>query len=143
MFAMQGNAILGPAVDEAAEVMELVDAAVVWAAPSASALKRTLVMYGEPTWSSLAVDLGLPLRNGRSLRAPTLNPFVFSDSAEAGRIRRRIIGSMGGNDVNVIIKRQHTSRLFSTLSRTKIHPAVAKPDAVAETAAAAVSSGEA
>jgi len=44
-----------------------------------------------------------------------INPFVLSDGAEAGVMRKNLLGSMGSERLEVVLKRQNTSRFFAAL----------------------------
>ena len=106
-FAIEDNFILGPAVDEAAELMDAADGALVWLAPSAAGVRH--VLRPEPdNWEEMIVSDGLPLKDGRVLRASIVNPFTSATPEQAKRMRKQLLRSMDGQRLDIVIKRQNT-----------------------------------
>jgi hypothetical protein len=115
-FALDGNFILGPAVDEAAGLMEIADASVVWIAPSARKVEPF-----EPRgqiWGGPMVSPGVvPLKDGRRLPAPLVNTFArCNDLDEALAMEHALLESMAASDsLDVAIKHRNTRAFYHTI----------------------------
>jgi hypothetical protein len=116
-FSIEGNFMLGPAVDEAAGLMELADGAFVWLAPSAGGLSHILRPRENDRWDDLISSGDVPLKDGRSLSAELLNPFAGLPTEKAKKMRRGLLDSMKSSRLDVIIKRQNTRRFFQAVAR--------------------------
>ena len=103
--------LIGPAVDEAAGLMQLPDGAFVWLAPSARRLKA--VTGGD--WGRMAFSRMMPLRDGREIGTTLLSPYAFTDKAERKKIRAGLVRAMKSDHVDVVIKRQNTLRFLDYL----------------------------
>jgi hypothetical protein len=114
-FAIDENFILGPAVDEAAGLMEVADGALVWLAPSAERLKHIIWLKSGVRWSDLIIRADVPLSDGRMVHMNVINPFALSDAAEAKIVRKNLLGSMGSDRLDVVLKRQNTNRFFRAI----------------------------
>ena len=112
-FLIDDTILIGPAVDEAAELMQMADGALVWLAPSAQRLAHLLVQSPDP-WSSMAIPHRVPFRDGRRIKTRVLNPYAFCDPSERKEVRKGIAASMDSNRPEIVIKRQNT---FEFLSR--------------------------
>ena len=117
LFAIEDNFILGPAVDEAAGLMEVADAAVVWLAPGAGKLKHVLHPPEGARWADLVIDADVPLKDGRSVRMKVINPFALSDVVEAKIMRKNLMGSMASDRLEVVLKRQNTALFFKAIDK--------------------------
>jgi hypothetical protein len=113
-FAIEDNFILGPAVDEAAGLMEVADAAVVWLSPSAEKLRHKLRLP-EDNWANMVIEAAVPLKDGRMLKAMVINPFALSDAVEHKAMRKNLLSSMDSDNIEVVLKRQNTRRFFKTI----------------------------
>jgi hypothetical protein len=114
-FAIEDNFILGPAVDEAAGLMECADAAIVWLAPSAGKLNHILFEQKGDQWGEMIVEAAVPLRDGRSIRMKALNPFALCKPGEAISMRKNLSKSMSSDRLDVILKRQNTNAFFKAI----------------------------
>ena len=113
--------LIGPAVDEASELMDLADGAFVWLSPSAAAL--TPRPYFPNVWSTMAVEYALPLKQRGALTTTLLSPYVDTgDRAERAKIRQGYEAAMASTRVDVAIKRQNTLRFLDHVDR--VHPAM-------------------
>jgi hypothetical protein len=72
---IDGDFIVGQAVDEAAEWMEQADGAFIWLAPSALALYNAGQSF-RMAERSVALEYDVPLRNGRTVRTLAVNPLA-------------------------------------------------------------------
>jgi hypothetical protein len=114
-FAIEENFILGPAVDEAAGLMEVADAALVWLAPTAGKLRHVLYPVAGDRWAEMVIEADVPLNDGRTVRMKVINPFALSDAAEAKTMRRNLLASMASERLEVVVKRQNTNRFFKAI----------------------------
>jgi hypothetical protein len=126
-----GSFIVGPAVDDAAENMEVSQGAFVWLRPEAAALYRYALAIQRKTIRILykrndrlellegskrslrepiMVDpYDMPLKGGGHLRCPVLNPLAFHDSDEMRRaVFHAYEEAILGNNLDVVLKRQYT-----------------------------------
>ena len=90
-FAIEDNFILGPAVDEAAGLMEVADAAVVWLTPSAEKLRHDLRLP-QDNWSHMVIDADVPLKDrsvSTTLRR-SVSEFTELEVCRAWRLSRRL-----------------------------------------------------
>ena len=106
---------LGPAVDEAAQLMDLANGAFIWLAPGTARLDYS-GLRGSP-WHSLLVDFRVPLKNGDSISTKVVNPFVGLShmTDEFVRIRTNYRSAMESSSVDVEVKRQNTEALLDHL----------------------------
>jgi hypothetical protein len=103
--------LIGPAIDEAAELMQLADGAFVWLA--ASALEIEPPNHRPHAWQSMAIDYEVPLKGGARLRTIALSPYVDTiELAERALIRSGYERAMQSNRIDVQIKRQNTLRFL-------------------------------
>jgi hypothetical protein len=113
-FTIQKNLLLGPAVDEAANLMDLADGPFVWLAPTARRLGHFLVEEsGE--WSRLTVDYRIPLKGGQRLPTLALNPFTFCSGAEEKTARQNLLRRMDSTNIDVSVKRGNALRFFKAI----------------------------
>ncbi|HEY6909514.1 MAG TPA: hypothetical protein VI356_09105 [Myxococcales bacterium] len=81
-----GSFIIGPAVDEAAELMNVAEGAFIWCAPSALAIPAP--NHKPDVWSTYAVRYSVPLKGGTSFETITVAPFADTGaSPERSAIR--------------------------------------------------------
>lgn len=130
----RGNFIVGPAVDDAAEGMDIAQGAFVWLHPTAAdkyrhciktteATVRKLNGTRDPEQSLLVRDLkralakplvvdpyDMPLKAGGRLRCPVLNPFAFHRTEAARQeVKREFLEAISGNQLDVLLKHQYTA----------------------------------
>jgi hypothetical protein len=116
-FAIDENFLLGPAVDDAAELMDLADGPFVWLAPSARRLKDGITDTLEPKWSDVSVPYDVPLKGGRVFPTRVLNPFASSSPDERKHIQAKILGSMNSHKIDVAVKRGNAWAFFEHMKR--------------------------
>lgn len=68
--------VIGPAVDEAASLMEAADAAIVWLTPSA------LPHYQEHFTDGAALPWSVPMKSGPNVETVAASPFPHTDNAD-------------------------------------------------------------
>jgi hypothetical protein len=117
-FLIDSNFLIGPAIDEAAQLHQLGQAACVWFAPSACKLlqgyKGSIPGAREPEkaatlWFHQAVDgISVPLKDGRSLQTWMLVPF----HGDFDRERADILDAFGRAPLplDVLLKQQATAQ---------------------------------
>jgi len=108
---------IGPAVDEAGELMDLANGAFTWLAPSAAGLDYSV--WEDGYWHDLFADYRVPLKNGSSIQTKVVNPFagLSPQVKEFGEIRRNHRKAMESTSIDVEVKRQNTEELFEHLER--------------------------
>lgn len=140
-----GNFIAGPAVDEAAEYMNVSQGAFVWLLPSAakpfSFYANELTKETEENFergfhqgflskddldlnikhllpnSVLIDDYPMPLKGGGYLNAPVINPLIKFDTQEEDKEIMEIYSkAMSGEKLDIWQKRQNTLRFLETAS---------------------------
>lgn len=106
-FMMDGNFILGAAVNEAAELHERAEAAMTWLTPTAlravdGVAARDLVGWLVPT--------SVPLKGGAAFRTLAALPLDlgWTRSRDLASIRPRILDYFGSASIEIQLKRQHT-----------------------------------
>jgi hypothetical protein len=112
-FAIDENFLLGPAVDEAAELMDLADGPFVWLAPSANRLKEVITDSNGPKWSEMVFEYRVPLKDGREIPTRVLNPFFSCSPSEKKAVRGNILHAMDAPVVDVAVKRGNALRFFN------------------------------
>jgi hypothetical protein len=126
-----GSFIVGPAVDDAAEKMEVSQGAFVWLHPEAAELYRYAVTVQRKTirllykrnnkpellegskkslCEPIMVDpYDMPLNGGGRLRCPVLNPLAFHNTIEERQeVFRKYEDAISSNQLDVMLKRQYT-----------------------------------
>lgn len=111
-FAMDENFLLGPAVDEAAELMDMADGPFVWLAPTARRLRHVITDMSGPKWSEVAFEYDVPLKGGRVLPTRVMNPFLYSSPAERKKMEANILGAMNSAQIDVAVKRGNAQAFF-------------------------------
>jgi hypothetical protein len=114
-FAIDDNILLGPAVDEAAGLMEVADASVVWLTPGAGKLKHVLRPAEMDLWTEMVISTQVPLKDGRAVRMRVINPFALATKDEAATMRRNLLRSMASDRLEVVVKQQNTVAFFKAL----------------------------
>lgn len=127
----EGNFIVGPAVDYAADNLEVAQGAFVWLHPTAApkyeravrAVVNTINILRESrkdeellrgSQKALAQPImvesyNMPLKGGGFYRCPILNPLAFHKTKEARRVVMQAYSdSMSGYEFDIILKHQYT-----------------------------------
>jgi hypothetical protein len=108
--------LLGPAIDEAAGLVDVAQGAFVWFAPSANAVGRP--SYGGPNvWSTMVFEYAVPMKDGTTCATRALSPFVDqgSGSDEPLSIRAGFERAMQSRRADVSTKRNNTLQFLDTL----------------------------
>jgi hypothetical protein len=130
----EGNFIVGPAVDDAFEGMDIGQGAFVWLHPTAADKYQQCIKTTEATVKKLngtkdpkqillvrdlkralakplVVDpYNMPLKAGGYLRCPVLNPLAFHRMERAQQeVKRECLEAISGNQLDVLLKHQYTA----------------------------------
>jgi hypothetical protein len=116
-FAIDETFLLGPAVDEAAELMDLADGPFVWLSPTANRLRHVIHEVQDDPWDNIAVRFRVPLKGGRSLRTHVLNPFVFCSKEERRSVERRIMARLESTKIDVLVKKDNARDLVEAIRK--------------------------
>lgn len=137
----QGNFILGPAIDEAAEYMDIANGAFVWMLPSASKkytenidiiINKSLTRINFPNnkpdqihtqehynllqvfYSGTVVqDYEMPIKGGGHLKCPVLNPLInHKTKEECQEVIEAYSQTMNGDKLDIWTKKQHTMKFL-------------------------------
>ena len=99
--------LLGEAVDEAAELMNLADGSFVWLSPNTAIASGTMV-------EAFLVDFPVPLKDGRRITTKVVDPFAFADDRRGRDVIedgfRNVMTASSALDVR--IKWQNTEALL-------------------------------
>jgi hypothetical protein len=119
-FAIDENFLLGPAVDEAAELMDLAEGPFVWLAPSANRMKEVITGSNGPKWSDMVFQYRVPLKGGRVFPTRVVKPFFSCSSAERKTAEANILHAMDAPQIDVAVKRGNAQAFFAAVrSREK------------------------
>jgi hypothetical protein len=111
LLAVDEAFLIGPAVDEAAELERLAEGAFVWLAESA--LKIPEPDYHPRVWKTMAVRYPVPLKGRTAFDTIVLSPYVDTVSGEDRRqIRDGYERAMPSTRIDVQIKKQNTLRFL-------------------------------
>jgi hypothetical protein len=146
MFAIDDRFLLGPAVDEAASLIEVADGPFVWIAPSADRDEHSFVDSELKPWKTIAVRHDVPLKGGQKLRRWVINPFAFAvDLDERGTIERKLLRvAMKSDKIDVIVKRGNAREFYKVIAlQERMAARKAERAKQAQTAAAAAHVGAA
>lgn len=107
-FLIDQNLILGQAVDDAAELMDEADAAIVWFAPPG---------FSEPTDRQVEhyLDYEVPLHRGGTVKAQAVNPFFgCHDRDQIDAVLAGMLRAFGDSArIDIVIKRQNTEAFLN------------------------------
>jgi hypothetical protein len=116
MFAIDRNFLLGPAVDEAASLLDLAEGPFVWLAPSARGLRRDISEVEGLPWRTIAYPYDVPLKGGQVLGTRVVNPFAFCTGKEERReVSRNFLKAMASTKIDVVVKRDNARKLYQKL----------------------------
>jgi hypothetical protein len=116
-FAIDETFLLGPAVDEAAELMDIADGPFVWLSPAANRLKHVIQEMPNDPWPEMVIQYKVPLKGGRRLPTRVLNPFFFCSPEERIAAEKNAMKRMDSSVVDVAVKRGNTRDLIAALDR--------------------------
>jgi len=103
-FAVAGNCIIGPAVDEAATYMNTPDGGFIYYGPSC---QKRLPAQPDPGWPWL--EWPVPMKGGGDYATRVVTPFMKGfETTQHISIRDAIIGFFDDDSLDVQIKRQNT-----------------------------------
>jgi hypothetical protein len=137
-----GSFIVGPAVDDAAEKVEISQGAFVWLHPEAAELYRYAVKVQRKTirilykrndkpelldgskksiCEPIMVDpYDMPLKEGGRLRCPVLNPLAFHNTKKKRReVFRKYEDAMSSNQLDIMLKRQYTMEFLRAAEKSR------------------------
>jgi len=106
-FEMEDGFVIGPAVDEAAESMELADGAFIWFTPSALARVEDGVSGG-----LFAHKYAVPFKGGATFETFVLVPWLPGSADRGAEAARALLETFDSRSLSVAIKRQNTKRFF-------------------------------
>jgi hypothetical protein len=138
-----GSFIVGPAVDDAAENMEVCQGAFVWLHPTAAEkyryalriqMKTIEILYRtnkhpnllEGSKQSLATPImvdpyDMPLKGGGSLRCPVINPLAFHETEEKHQaVFRAYEKALSDNRLDVMLKHQYTMDFLRKAKKARV-----------------------
>ena len=127
-FAIDENFILGPAVDEAAELMDMADGPFVWLTPLAHRPRYMAVDADGPAWKDIALEYEVPLKNGRVLPTRVMNPLLSCSSEEKKKVEANILEAMNSPQVDVAVKRANAKTFFDFIRRAETAANTAGPE---------------
>jgi hypothetical protein len=114
-FVLDGNFMVGEAVDELAESMDKADGAFVWLTPAAWRLFATVEDIENET---AFVRYPVPLKDGRLFETGVVNPFRYVSNRHRLPLLEKMIASFNSSALDVQIKRQNTERFLRTAFQT-------------------------
>jgi hypothetical protein len=116
-FDIQGNFLIGPAIDEAAELMGLAQGAFTWLTSSAVERLEPVKSNHSLLASHGIVPYGVPLKGGDIFETFTVCPFDWDGTQEShATVASAILGTFVG-PLDIEIKKQNTKRYFARVSR--------------------------
>lgn len=112
-FSRADRFAIGPAVDEAASMESLAEAAIVWLTPSALHVAEHLPQEYLPA----VVDSPVPLKGGNTFRTTVVNPLAvcqeYSQTVEPRTVVERTLNWMRSErEIGVAVKSQNTEAFF-------------------------------
>jgi hypothetical protein len=125
-FEIDENFLIGPAVDEAAECMNIAEGAFVWLTRSASdcveeaarGLKALEDSVGHPLDNSFDLSLfrpyEMPIKKSATQTVPVLNMLAGEHVATQKEIATRLISSFDSTRTDVQMKKQNTKSFLET-----------------------------
>ncbi len=116
-FDIEGQIVMGPAIDEAADLHQRSDAAVAWVTPGAKK-----IMDGEPIGSAalgaLAPNIRVPLHGSNSYVTYVVQPgFLEEDWDKRKSWRNTVLSTFDRQSLEVQIKKQNTEAVLQELDR--------------------------
>lgn len=106
---LRGPFLIGPAVDEAASLMDIADGPFVWFAPSAARLRLITALASD------VYPYRVPLRDGRFVKTQVLDPFAACSSADRKTAVDAVRRSMTVGGIEVAIKLQNFERFVELM----------------------------
>ena len=116
-----GAFLVGPAIDEAAELMQLAQGAFVWLAPSARAIPTP--HHPPDWWATMGALYPVPLKQGGAFNTIALSPYIENPNIdtitadERRQIRAGYEKAMSDLRIDVQLKRQNTLRFLDYLDQ--------------------------
>ncbi|MGC4070160.1 MAG: hypothetical protein QM784_36980 [Polyangiaceae bacterium] len=108
-FEIRSNFVMGPAVDEAATLVDSAQAALVWLTPSA---KRVMdgIRLRQPC--NLVRPWRVPLKGGHHYETYVISPYVGVAEDSWSSLREALLETFSSNAIDVRIKAQHTDEFL-------------------------------
>lgn len=105
---IKGHVLIGPAIDDTAEVAEEAEAAIVWLLPQARAC-----LSGASYDRSLFIEYPVPLKQGRTVETLAINPFpCIVDKKEQVEYSSSVLSTFASTKLDVYIKKTITERFL-------------------------------
>lgn len=118
-FEFDNRFLVGPAIDEAAELMELAEASVVWLAPSARVIAEcSLNGYCGQGDGALLVPVRVPVKGGCEADVIAVSPLWVNESNDL--VFERILATFDRRRFEVEIKFQNTERILRLCRDAKV-----------------------
>jgi hypothetical protein len=133
-FTIEQNFLIGPAVDEAAELMDLADGPYVWLTPAAAQLKHLIREDPDDHWDRMSTRHRVPFKSGKSLTVTVLDPFALCTPDERQLATQSALRSMNSKRLDVAIKRENAETLYRHFGNRIRHAAVRKKAKVTKVA---------
>lgn len=109
-FTLDGNFLIGEAVDESAEAMDKADGAFIWTTPGAC---MQIERRGHVDSETMFVKYPVPLKCGHTHAAAVVNPFRFVPDSDRSSHYERMIQSFSRSTSDVNTKK-HNTAMFLT-----------------------------
>lgn len=102
--------VLGPAIDEAAELASRADGAFVWFAPSAMEVHRQFAQFHSymPFFDTLAPPYAVPMKGGEIIATRSLNPFAEHEPESREVLLDALLSTFASTSDAVRRKRENT-----------------------------------
>ena len=109
-FEFEDVFVLGPAIDEAAELASQADGAFVWFTPSAMHAHAQFEVLNPHIsfFDILAPEYAVPMKNGKTVTARVLNPFADQKPEARVAMVDALMATFIGSGEDVLRKRQNT-----------------------------------
>ncbi|MDB4958643.1 MAG: hypothetical protein JWO36_6212 [Myxococcales bacterium] len=120
-FEIDGPFIVGPAIDEAAELMNMAEAAIAWLTPTARVIVNT-AMKADPNMAlgGMFLPWAVPLKGGGTYDTFVAHPFAAPPlSGTAEEMRDKILSSFNNSRIEIQIKKQNTQRFLDAALKAK------------------------
>jgi hypothetical protein len=115
-FRIADRFIIGPAVDEAASLSEIADAAIVWVSPATQVAAKRIHEVG-CMMPILIPDYRVPLRDGRTVIAHAVSPLAMCFNEQTiSSTCNTILGTFDRSPptLDVLVKKQNTATFLRT-----------------------------
>lgn len=116
-FALEKNFIVGPAVDEAAELMDRAQGAFVWLSPKARKILDDCKLSSQDMLQYGLISYLIPIKGGDQYETPVVFPFDAQSQREVrDSLAARILSTFEGASLDVDVKKQRTEDFLRAAS---------------------------